>query len=100
MTRYTRANLLDIYKLRSIDMEPSTRKDILVDGFTKYNKLVRALLDTIFSHRCGDLYASDGTADDRIQSIKEKIAYMFSEPALNRLDDKLWFLEKQVSEYT
>lgn len=102
MTKYTRDDLLDIYSLRNINIEPSTRKDFLNDGFVQYNKLVRKLLDNIFFTRCGDVYVSvsDNDVEDRIISIKADIARMFSEPALAHLEDQLWDLEKQLSEYT
>lgn len=99
-SKYTREDLRAIFEQRAIDIDPKALKKRLSDGFTKYNHLVRTLLDTMFSHLCGDLFTNADATVLRINSIKQEIAELFGPGALGKLEHHLSLLEKQVADYT
>ncbi len=99
-TKYTREDLRAIFEQRTINIDPKALKKRLADGFTKYNHLVRILLDTMFKHLCGDLFTNADATVLRINSIKQEISVLFGPAALDTLNYHLSLLEKQVSDYT
>lgn len=98
-SKYTRDDLRDIYAKRAIPVDPKALKKRLSDGYTKYNQLVRVMLDIIFNYSCGDVFTDEKTME-RIIDIEQDIATLFGPQALKELRKEVDALRHEIGSYT